>query len=319
MPGFTLIILVMYDTVYVCLDSGRGGVQKPTSLLSLKNQSETYKANGESYLTGDLGGLRVVSGSFGVSVKGSFSKWYLGDNIQTLTRGDMQRAVEKLSDILHLPMNNAKVGRIDLAKNLLMDFSPSIYYPYLGEALHYQRLAQPKSVYYQNTLRTKLFYDKIAECKSKGLAVPQILSNDNLLRYELRFINKLPKQFNCVEVLLGTLHDENFYMRILDQWKNEYQAIKKINNFQTFGMNMIKGKRQLQQQGILLLIEQRGGLLNVLNEIEEAQKKGELTRKQAYDLRAECREASQATLLTAKSELITELDTKINSAIRYYR
>ncbi|MDZ7936354.1 MAG: phage/plasmid replication protein [Emticicia sp.] len=57
-------------------------------------------------------------------MKGSLSKWFLGDNIQTLTRGDMKRATEKLSDTLHLPMSKAKVGRIDLAKNLLMKFKP---------------------------------------------------------------------------------------------------------------------------------------------------------------------------------------------------
>lgn len=310
----------MFDTIHSWLNaSGGGGKFVSSSMDILSNVKETTQRSNTSYLTGDLGNLRVVYSNLGLSVKGSFSKWFLGDNIQTLTRGDMQRAVEKLSDILHLPMNKAKVGRIDLAKNLLMDFAPSIYYPYLGEALHYQRLVQPKSIYYQNGLRIKLFYDKIAECKRSGIVVPQILSNDNLLRYELRFTNKLPKQFNCTEVILENLHDETFYMAILDRWKTEYQTIKKINNFQTFGMNMIQGKKQLQQQGILLFIEQRGGLLNVLNEIEEAQKKGELTRKQAFDLKAECREASQSVILTSKSDLIVELDCKINSAITLYR
>lgn len=310
---------IMFDTVNSWLEASRGVVLKSHLKSILQDVDETFKENGTSYLTGNLGGLRVVYSNLGVSVKGSFSKWYLGDNIQALTRGDMKRATEKLSDTLHLPMNKAKVGRIDLAKNLLMEFKPAVYYPYLGEARHYQRLVQPKSVYYVNGLRTKLFYDKIAECKKKGVVVPQILSNDNLLRYELRFIGKLPKQFNCAEVLLENLHDEKFYMAILDRWKAEYQAIKKINNFQTFGMNMIQGKKQLQQQGILLFIEQRGGLLNVLNEIEEAQKKGELTRKQAFDLKAECREASQSVIFTTKSDLIVELDGKINSAINLYR
>lgn len=310
----------MFDTIHSWLNaSGGGGKFVPSLMDMLSNVKETTKESDISYLTGDLGNLRVVYSNLGLSVKGSFSKWFLGDNIQTLTRGDMQRAVEKLSDVLHLPMEKAKVGRIDLAKNLLMDFDPSIYYPYLGEALHYQRLVQPKSIYYSNTLRTKLFYDKIAECKSKGLAVPQILSNDNILRYELRFNQRLSNQFNCAEILLETLHDEGFYMAILDRWQAEYATIKKINNVQKLDYSMIKGKKQLQQQAILFYIEGRGGLLKVLEETEEAQKKGELTRKQAFDLKSEYREASRSVLFTSKSDLISELDKKINSAIRHYR
>lgn len=318
-PNHFLTTEGVYDTVFSFLNAENGGVFTPSSLNCLSNIKETQKQDGTMYFTGDLGAIKVVFTEHGISVKGSFPKWYLDDNIQTLTRGDMQRATEKLSDVLHLPMNKAKVGRIDLAKNLLMKFEPSIYYPYLGEAQHYQRLVQPKSVYYKNTLKTKLFYDKVAECKSKGVIIPQVLSSSNLLRYELRFLERLPKQFNLAEVLLETLHGEDFYMAILDRWKAEYQMIKKIHDIQTLDYDMVKSKKQLHQQGILFYIEKQGGILKVLEEVEEAQKKGKLTRKQAFDLRNEYREASQATLLTSKSELIAELDTKINSAIRHYR
>lgn len=82
----------------------------------------------------------------------------------------------------------------------------------------------------------------------------------------------------------------------------------------------MKTKQQLYRQGILSLIERAGGELAFLAQISEAQKRGELTHKQAYDLREAVKQACQEQEgLTIKSDAISELDKKIYEAIRYYR
>ena len=58
----------------------------------------------------------------------------------------------------------------------------------------------------------------------------------------------------------------------------------------------------------------------MIEQINEAQKRGDLTKKQAYDLRQAVNDACQIKEgLTVPNEAIKELDKKINEAVRFYR
>ena len=80
------------------------------------------------------------------------------------------------------------------------------------------------------------------------------------------------------------------------------------------------GKKDLYRMGILALIEVAGGI-NAFNEqLNEAQKSGVMNRKQAYDLRKAVQQAYDPNgSLTVKSDVISELDKKIDETIAYYR
>lgn len=79
-------------------------------------------------------------------------------------------------------------------------------------------------------------------------------------------------------------------------------------------------KQQLYKMGILSMVERVGGEVEMIAQINEAQKRGDLTAKQAFDLRQAVKDACKAREgLTEPSEAITELDKKIAEAIRYYR
>ena len=72
--------------------------------------------------------------------------------------------------------------------------------------------------------------------------------------------------------------------------------------------------------GRLAYIEQIGGEVAMLEQITEAQKRGELTAKQAFDLRQAVKDSCKVREnLTTPSEAITELDKKIADSIRFYR
>ena len=111
-----------------------------------------------------------------------------------------------------------------------MDFETEAYYGFLGECQYYNRLPQSKSLYYSNGLRQKVFYNKIAEGKAKGIILPDVWDGQNVLRYEMRFTSRLSKQFNQAEITASSLSDEKFYMAVFDKWLTEYEAINKLHS-----------------------------------------------------------------------------------------
>jgi hypothetical protein len=275
--------------------------------------------NGEMVLSGFLDSLKISASKNGVKVSdGSLCKWYLGNNFQTLTRKDTQRAIEKLSDTLHLPINKANVTRIDLAPNIIVKYEPNVYFSHLGDLNNYNRFAQKGSLYFNNAKKQIILYDKVREQKAKGQIIPELYQNKNVLRYEMRFKSRLREQFKTDSLTADLLYNEAFYMAIIDRWHNEYKAINKLNDL-TLNFEQMKTVKEFKTAGLLTLIDQQGGELVMLQKINEAQKKGELTKKQAFDFRKEIKEACKMKFATVQSDVIKELDQKIKEAVRFYR
>jgi hypothetical protein len=310
----------MFDTVNLWLPMDEVRKFDLDDVLSqLESITEHSKPDGQTSFSGHLGGnYRLSISENGISLSGSLAKYFLPDNFHTLTRSDTQRAIEKLSDDLKLPINNAKVRRIDFAQNILTDYEPEIYYPYLGDCLNYYRLPQERSLYYSNSLRKMVFYNKVVEGKTKGFKLPEIWNSQNVLRFELRFISRLPKQFNRPDVIASTLSDEKFYIQMFDRWHSEYKNINKINkpNFNLENMNSPKDFiRQLA-----LFAVQTIGQENIMQDIEYLRAKQIFDKPEYYSrLKKEIRELCNSPKLTESSDLINELDKKMKSAKMNYR
>lgn len=237
--------------------------------------------------------------------------------MQTLTRQDTERVFELFSDELLLPFNEAKINRIDLAQSFLVNYEPELYYNYLGDSNHYKRLTQPQSIYYQNQLRTKLFYNKVAEVK-KGHKVPEIWVNRNVLRYELRYMSRLPQQFNVFSVTAKMLYDEGFYINLIDRWHNEYEAITKTNNINLNYDKMNKPKDFITQMALLKINEM--GLNETLQLVEELKAKRCFQHKEYYSrLKADIKKLHKAYEPEQGNDLINELDKKVKKVLYTYR
>jgi hypothetical protein len=253
-----------------------------------------------------------------LNLSGSLAKYFLPDNFHTLTRSDSKRAIEQLSDEIHLPMNQSIVKRIDFSENFLMNHKPESYYKYLGDCQHYNRLTQERSLYYSNALRTKLFYNKIAEAKHSRLAIPEVWSDQNVLRYELRFLGRLPKQFNISEVKAEMLYDNKFYISLFDRWHSEYQSINKINSI-NFNLNNMNSPKDFMKQLQLYAISNIGQD-KILAEIEHLRASKKFDKPEYYSrLKKDIKQLCNLPKLTESSELIDELDKKIRDSKRYYR
>lgn len=281
-----------------------------------------HNKGGREYVTGRLDNLSVSIDPWRVTVgNGSLCKWMLGDNYQVMGRGDIQRAIERLSDTLKLPIERAKVKRFDVGLSIPVREPVENYLNHLGALNYAKRLLQPSSLYYKLQKGKKIlcFYDKNREQRDKRGIIPELYKEANVLRYELRYMKDVPHQFGGKAVTGAALYDEAFYISLLNRWREEYQAIRKINDT-TLNFQNMKTKRDLQRMGILALVEQWGGEVEMINRINEAQKRGDLTNKQAFDLRQGIKDACEIKVgLTAPSEAITELNKKITEAVKCYR
>jgi hypothetical protein len=75
---------------------------------------------GEVRVFGIYRNLRVHCNSSGISLKGSLSKYELGNNLERLTRGKVQMAIERLCDETLLNWKRAKVYRLDVGTCLVV-------------------------------------------------------------------------------------------------------------------------------------------------------------------------------------------------------
>lgn len=311
----------MYDTIFARLTQGE--VQGIDFLAEtpcyLDNVAEHTYSDGV-VVTGDVGNLKVTLNHFQVKVRdGSLCKWYLGSNFKTMGRKDTQMAIERLSDTLHLPIGKAIITRIDVAQNLITRYPPDVYYNHLGLLKYATRLQEPNGIYYSQTGGRLAFYDKCREQRAKGEDVPELYEGKNVLRYEQRYTKRIARQLNVPEVTGSMLYNEGFYIGMLNRWRDTYRNIQKVNDV-NLNFGVMKTKQQLYRMGVLSLIKQAGGQLEFIAQINEAKKRGELTNKQAFDLRTLVKDVCKARDgFTAPSVAIQELDKKVSEAIRFYR
>lgn len=309
----------MFDTVNLRLNSDQ---IKGTDLLSeipnyFEVTSESMYQTGPS-VTGQIDNLRVTVTERGVKVGNSLCKYYLGDNLQTIGRQDTEKAIEKISDTLHLPFDRSHVTRLDIAQNLILKHPLPVYLNHLGTARYYTRLEQPDSVYYSNSKRRLVFYNKLKEVAARREPIPELYRGRNALRFEMRLEKRLREQFKRKEVTASLLFEEKFYIKLIDWWFDEYKAIQKINAMET-DLSNVKTKRDLYNIGLLALVEKEGGPMAIKKKIDELYQTGEISRKQVYDLKQAVKDALSNETGQKQSEAIRELDQKIKQAVRFYR
>jgi hypothetical protein len=266
------------------------------------------------YIHGYIGNMFVSVTDMRVKIQNSFSRYYLGDNFKTLSKGDTRQAIEKISDTLHLPFNEATVTRIDIGHNLVMHDSPSVYLPYLGIIAYYNRLEQPGGLYYNNAKRQLVFYDKISEQIFKKQPIPDIYQGRNLLRYELRFKKQIRAQLRENRITGAMLYDEGFYHKLVKRWRDEYLCIGKINSKIATMKPTGSQKEFIENLALFSILEL--GQTQVLNKVQEWQESGQITKEQAHRHRSAVKKICETPIDAGGNDLINELSMKIREVSR---
>lgn len=311
----------MYDTVnFLLTQADVGAVDFIEELPCYLNDFVEHKSSKGISITSDLGGLKLSANRGIVRINGgSICKWQLGDNLKTMHRADVQQAIERLSDTLHLPMERAEITRLDVAANVVLKHPTEVYVSHLGACGRAKRLEEPNGIMYIKSYGVIAIYDKIKEQKSKGYPIPELYRGKNVLRYEQRYKNNLPIFLKEKAVTAALLYDEAFYVKTCKLWLESYNKIKKINDM-TVNFEITDNVKDFKEIGFLLMIEQRGGELAIIREINEAQKMGKINPLTACRMRKAVREAcSSKGNPTVPSEAIEELDKKMKHAIKFCR
>lgn len=266
--------------------------------------------DGRRSVVGHIDNYRIAVYENGVSLKGSLAKSYLGSNVCSLDSDETALALESLSDRLFLPLEQATVRRFDLAHTFVMKYPVKAYLGYLGGSPRYNRLEQPKSVLWKNGKREKTVYDKGDECKRANSTLPNGFENKYLLRYELRHVSDLPKQFNMTELTPKHLCDKDFCRRVGNKWTEEYKDITKLQKM-TFGTKPTS-PNEFFDQLLMAGIESMGGRMAVENLVNEIRSNGGFTRPEHPSrIKRRLGELMRNPSLTVPSELLTELDEKV--------
>lgn len=279
--------------------------------------THTYPGGEYSY-TGVLENLSVSINRNGVAVKdGSFCKWLLGNNLQTMGCNDVKIGLEKLSDILHLPMSKAIVSRIDIAQNIMLKYPIEEYLSHFGYCGNIKPSEQPNGVYYHQKNLSFCLYEKIKEQKDAKNIIPELFQKQNCMRMELRLKKRLAAILKRGSITGALLYDEAFYFEMVNLWDNYYKSIQKINDVQ-MNFKTMKTVTDFRRNSLLDWIERNGGQTAAINQVKNAQKRNELTAKQAYDLKKEIETIYNiGNGFTCQSEAIIELDRKVEDAIKY--
>jgi len=305
----------MFDTVGMFLSDN----YLKESLINISKESFD-KITGERILTGTLENLRIKRIGNRVSAIGSLPKFYFGDNIQSLTRKDTEAAIEKASDLLHLPMKESAIFRLDIGSNFILDLPLQNYYTCLGELSRFKKseIANKQTLLYSTSTKTLQFYDKVNEAKRSKQTIPEIFNQKNVLRYELQLKKKIPGSLKLPEVKAKQLYDENFYIKGIDFWKNFYFLIQRVNKlkFNQESLTMVNARTLLYQLAAMQVKTiGEGELLSMI----EANKNQIKHRNQVSRMRELVKSLSNEPELTEPNEAIKELDSKVKRVSRYYR
>ena len=181
---------------------------------------------------------------------------------------------------------------------------------------HYKKsiMNNRETILYKNWLRELLFYDKIKELKKGKINLPVLHENKYILRYESRFMKRLPKQFEQAEITLSMLYNQDFYLSLLNKWKGLYFSIPKERNIIIKGDEMFNGQKDLKNYLAAVGLQTLGGETSLISQLNQK----EIDKMKRLRLKKMIRKISNDEVLTEPNDAIKELDMKVKEAVKNY-
>lgn len=277
-------------------------------------------STGEMRTYGSCGGLKVSQNSFGVEVSGSLAKFLHGENITPMDLRGAADAVSKLSDALHLRMDEAQVTRLEFGRTFEVSRPVPDYLQRLGDKPRMKRNCfAPGTLYYLNSgkeqTRVLAFYDKGEEARASGMSMPAGLESPNLLRYELRFCRRVARQAKARDVTAATLYNELFYRHMVELWRDNYFSISKTNKT-GYDMDKIKTVSDAVEALAAQLISQ-AGKGQISDYVDMLKAAGVFPDRKYYTrLKRKLHDMAVKAGAGVPDELVRELDGKVMDAAK---
>lgn len=305
----------MYDNLHIRISALGESTSSVVNRLQGAKQTIDVET-GEVKSFGHLGGLRVSVYESGLYVVGSLAKYFNGGNIYTLNRKDTEKAVLRLSDELGVDISSAKITGLEFGDAFVMKYPVEEYLKRLSSMPRLARNQQEHSLYFQGRgleqPKSVVFYNKGVELMKKKEPLPDDLRGLNLLRYELRFKNRLPQQIGWPEVTASTLYDRKFYRKMLNLYQQSYFSIMKRKTMRLSALREVKNPKDAFDCLVGMLISQTDPK-QIEDFIGDLTTGTNLDRVQLYRLNKMVERVSTKGRLMEQDELIAELDNHIRN------
>jgi len=301
----------MYCTIEAFLDTQ----MSVSSYLSDVKQNYIDGVTGELFEQGNLEGLDIKEYSRGIKINGSLSKYFFGNNFETLTREQTKDAVQRISDSLHLDVEEANLSRIDFATNIIITEPPQNYYSFFGDSARLNKSIQGSTLYISNKSRAIVFYDKCKEAKRRKMHIPDEFKNKNVLRYEYRL-----KRIKKKQITLEDLYSKEIYYWLIDEWLHSYQDIRRIPRLRIKKeIKEMKNLKAFEGNGWKLLIQQLGGIESFYCLLDDEVRRGTISKQNKCYYKKKFDKLFNSEDLFEPNTLINELNGKVKEAAERYR
>jgi hypothetical protein len=281
------------------------------SQLDMTKIDSCTKHNGKygEYDKGKINNLNVTISTYKITIEGSLTKFYLGNNVQCMTRNQIYEALDELETIIGINIDNFWISRLDISANFEMNYPVVFYLDCLIEKSRYTKSTYgEKSVLFSVKSKTISFYDKMLEFKRQKLVnLPSGLPiSDNFLRYELQIkkVSRILKQ----KLAVKSLRKDDIIQKLLKMWINDFKGIKKKKVMIDIDSITIKKPKDFLNLLICDRIEEKGKT-ETLDMLSKLCMSNKLDRRRKCDLRRRIETNEMKFCKTSK--YIEELENKI--------
>ncbi len=251
-----------------------------------------------------------------ILTKGSLTKWYVSNNIQTLSKQQIFDALNGLQEKIGVSIQDAKITRLDIGVTLKVEEIPQLYFENMGNMrVTNKQQYSNTSILYKQIKQEFAFYDKLAEYRDKRKEIPPQVADYNLLRYEHRYKNI--KAILGRELTIKDLYNDEIITLLFDKWQQGFEAISKTNNIIFDVMN---NNIDFELLGTLAILDKVGGESEFYRLLKLKQKAGHIDRHRAHRWREKAKKAIEEYRgIEGSNPIMKELAEKILNSKRYFK
>jgi len=268
--------------------------------------------------TGNLNNLRISQHHRGITIEGSFPKYYYGDNVYPMSFDTVALVIDSISEKLNVDCSNSKILRLDLVLDISLSHKPADYLPALDELPRCTKyVIDDLTVLFKNTVRELVFYDKkqqILADRNKRVNMRNKIHVDDLPRNLLRYEYRMKKIKDIINSNLYVKDLNNLALRekLVTLPKHNYlKIVKKPLKSPLFcipeGYDIYK---TLAMYGITAV----GGTSAIYSEIDNLYYQQRVQKAKRWRWKKAIRDLTRRLNTITNDELLTELDSKVDDA-----
>lgn len=310
------------ENVIDALYSKRGTCVYETGGMEIK-----YTQWNGDFISRDENRIHGYIGNDTMTIYGSIPKFINGNNFQFISKSEVEKAFDNLSEVIGSNLYQGVVTRVDYAGNFFMNHDPKLYYKFFGDSYKFKRLEFSSNIAWQGTrgqARYKTIEDKTAWAKDTRNDIPDEFQNKHIIRYEnrLKSSNRIAHVLGMNEkpTLKDILRHENI-RKLHDDWKRQYGKINKQNNLIDFTKYMQKDNytpKEALDCLVMTLIQEAGEetLNDFMKFIREGQKFG--TGQKGYNNTYRFREMIdnlRKNWIRNNNDMIHEIDKAVEMTV----